>query len=71
MSQSLKPDIKQCCASDPVWIFGYSDGSFLLVCNSDFKSPGYRVGVTEIINMESQESFSPGQLFGGPEAAKL
>jgi hypothetical protein len=71
MSQALKANIKQCCVSDPVWIFTYSDGSYFLICNNDFKSPGYRVGVTEIINMETQQVFTPDILFGGKFFAKV
>lgn len=48
----------------PSWIFVYSDGSVLSICDSDFKSPAYRNGVSEIINVKSQESFTPQQLFG-------
>ena len=61
---SLDATIKQCCVSDPIWIFIYSDGSIFAICKDDFKNPTYRVGVTEIINMETQESFAPEKLFG-------
>ncbi len=49
----------------PVWIFVYSDGSILTICESDFKSPAYRNGVEKIINIKSQENFTPELLFGG------
>lgn len=71
MSQSLEPTIKQCCVGDPVWIFSYSDGSFFLICESDFKNPSYQINLQEVINLESQESFTPGQLFGGSKIGKL
>jgi len=51
--------------STPVWIFVYSDGSIFSVCDIDFKSTCYRNGVSQIINIESKESFTPEQLFGG------
>ncbi len=51
--------------SAPIWIFVYSDGSILSICDIDFKSPGYRFGVSKIINVESKESFTPEQIFGG------
>ena len=65
MSQALKPTIKQCCIGDPVWIFTYSDGSFFLVCNKDFKNSQYQINLEGVINIETQESFTPAQLFGG------
>jgi len=61
---SLDTTITQCCVSDPIWIFIYSDGSIFAICDKDFENPAYRVGVTEIINMETQESFKPEKLFG-------
>ena len=71
MSQTLKPAIKQCCANVPIWIFSYSDGSFFLICENDFKNPGYQINLQEIINIETQESFTFEQLFGGSKIAKL
>lgn len=71
MSQALKPAIKQCCADDPIWIFSYSDGSFFLICSKDFKNPSYQINLVECINIESQDSFTPGQLFGGSKVAKF
>jgi len=71
MSQRLQPAIKQCCVCDPIWIFSYSDGSFFLICEKDFKNPSYQIDLEEVINIESQESFTPGQLFGGPTNAKI
>ena len=71
MSQSLKPAIKQCCANDPIWIFSYSDGSFFLICSNDFKNPQYQVDLIEVINIETQESYSPDQLFGGPKIGNI
>jgi len=71
MSQALAPSIKQCCVGDPVWIFSYSDGSFFLICDNDFKNSTYQINLIEVINIESQESFTPGQLFGGPELGNI
>jgi len=62
---------KKCCMSLPIWIFVYSDGSILTICESDFKSPAYRNGVSKIINIESQEVFTPEFLFGGSKIGKL
>lgn len=62
-----KATVKQCCMCSPVWIFVYSDGSIFAICEKDFKSKPYQSGVIEIINIETQESFSPDQLFGGPK----
>ena len=62
---SLKHVVKQCCMSSPVWIFIYSDGRIFGICDLDFKSPSYREGVEEIINIKTQESFTPEQIFGG------
>lgn len=56
--------LKQCCKSDPIWIFTYSDGTVFVICQKDFKSPAYRHGVKKIINIESQECFTPAEIFG-------
>lgn len=62
---SLIASIKQCCVSSPTWIFIYSDGRIFAICDNDFKSKSYQEGVEKIINIESQEEFTPEQLFGG------
>ncbi len=56
--------VKQCCTSDPIWIFIYSDGSIFTVCANDFLNPIFRSNVKEVINMVTQESFSPEKIFG-------
>ena len=61
---SLDTTIKECCTSDPFWIFLYSDGSIITICKKDFSNPAFRVGVTEVINFETQEAFSPEKIFG-------
>jgi len=55
--------IKQCCATAPVWIFVYSDGRIFAICENDFRSPSYRIGVEKIINMNTKASFPPEQIF--------
>jgi len=55
--------IRQCCVGNPVWIFVYSDESVYIICDKDFESPAYRLDVIKIINIESQESFTPEKLF--------
>lgn len=60
-----KATVKQCCATDPLWIFIYSDGSVFAICEHDLKTQAYQLGVTEVINIKTQESFSPEQIFGG------
>ncbi len=66
-----KTIVKQCCATEPVWIFIYSDGSVFAICENDLKTPGYQLGVVEVINIKSQESFSPEQIFGGTKIGNL
>ncbi len=61
---SLDTTIKKCCVSDPVWIFIYSDGSIFAICKEDFSNSVYQSGVEEVINIESQESFTPQKIFG-------
>ena len=56
--------VKQCCNNSPVWIFVYSDGRVFAVCDEDFKSPSYRIGLLKIVNIKSKEVFTPEQLFG-------
>ncbi len=56
--------VKQCCNSDPIWIFVYSDGNVFVICEKDFDSPTYRYDVKKIINIKSQESFTPEEIFG-------
>jgi hypothetical protein len=63
--------IKQCCTGDPVWIFAYSDGSFLLICDNDLKNPIYNIGATEIINIKTKESFSPQIILGDSKIGKF
>ena len=71
MSQALKPAIRQCCVNDPVWIFSYSDGSFFLICEKDFKDKKYQIELEEVINIKTQESFSVDQLFGGVKIGSI
>ena len=61
---SLDTAVKQCCTNEPVWIFIYSDGSIFAVCDDDFSNPTFRIGVKEIINLDTQESVSPENNFG-------
>ena len=61
---SLAYSVKQCCESDPSWIFVYNDGSILTLCQNHVKNKEYKIGVEEVININTQESFSPGQFFG-------
>ena len=42
----------------------YADGNIIVICEKDFHSPGFRVGVKEIINLKSQECFTPEEAFG-------
>lgn len=56
--------LKLCCNSLPVWIFCYSDGTFFGICDNDFKSPEFQLGLDRIVKIETGEVFSPGDLFG-------
>ena len=56
--------LKQCCKSDPIWIFTYSDGKIIVICDKDFTSPAFRVGVEKVINIETQECLTPQEAFG-------
>ncbi len=56
--------IKQCCKSDPIWVFTYSDGKIIVICDKDFTSPAFRVGVEKVINIETQECLTPQEAFG-------
>jgi len=49
----------------PIWIFVYSDGRIISICENDFKSSSYQLGVIEVINMKTRESYKPEQIFGG------
>jgi len=70
LSASLEK-LQQCCVCDPIWIFVYSDGSIFSICEKDFKSAAYRLNVIEVINIESQQSFKPEEIFGGPGFGKF
>ena len=59
-----KSTVKQCCTDSPIWIFLYSDGSIFAICQKDFKDPAYQTGVIEVINLETEQSFKPSQIFG-------
>jgi hypothetical protein len=48
----------------PVWIFVYSDGTIFAICDEHLKSLAYRVGVIEIINIQTKESFTTEQILG-------
>lgn len=56
--------LKQCCKSDPIWIFSYADGTVFVICEKDFNSVSYRVGVKKIINIKSQQVYTPAEIFG-------
>lgn len=62
---SQETAITQCCKSKPIWIFMYSDGNIIVICDKDFQSPAFRLGVEKVINIESQKIFTPTELFGG------
>ena len=61
---SLANSVKQCCNTDPSWIFVYNDGSVFAICEADLKNPTFTTGVEEVINIKTQESFTPQQIFG-------
>ncbi len=61
---SLANSVKQCCEADPYWIFLYSDGSVFAICENDLKNPTYQLDVEKVINIKTQESFTPTQIFG-------
>lgn len=61
---SLANSVKQCCEADPSWIFVFNDGSVFAICDNDLKNPAYQLGVEEVINIKTQESFKPEQIFG-------
>jgi len=53
--------------SEPVWIFVYSGGTIYTVCDEHKKSPAYRVGLNQIIKVQTRELFTPEQIFGKEE----
>lgn len=61
---SLANSVKQCCNTDPSWIFVYNDGSVFAICDADLKNSALQLGVEEVINIKTQESFDPKLLFG-------
>jgi len=61
---SQETAITQCCKSKPIWIFMYSDGNIIVICDKDFQSPAFRLGVEKVINLESQECLTPQEAFG-------
>ncbi len=48
----------------PVWLFVDPDGGVFSICEKDFKSKSYQHNVIEVINIETQQSFTPQQIFG-------
>jgi len=42
----------------------YSDGNIIVICDKDFQSPAFRLGVEKVINLESQECLTPQEAFG-------
>ncbi len=50
--------VKQCCATAPVWIFVYSDGRIFAICDDDYNSPSYRIGLKIIINIKTRQEVS-------------
>jgi len=60
----VEPRLKKCCMSGPVWIFVYSDGTVFAICKEHHKSKAHRVGVTQIINIQTKKTFTPEQIFG-------
>lgn len=63
----MEPRLKKCCMSEPVWIFVYSGGTIYTVCDEHKKSPAYRVGLNQIIKVQTRELFTPEQIFGKEE----